>query len=366
MNLSALNHQRFDNLLQITQSHMKATLLDKCIFFWQISTYTLNDDKKWFTRSISTLAKEAKISERSVSRYLKEFSEKGYIEKRSVLKLKKHLYIRITNRLLLLLNCNNNTENTSNLSQTGVINNDSNALSIYKDNIVNTVNINVSKQDNVINSSTLSSQKQELANKTKIINIERSSTSKKTIDYTSYIKGMLNNLSVQNNLKISDPNQLMDEILFTLTNTENQLSGIDDPLHRINIIAKLLREKRWRTPIGFYKHPDKPITSKQTNNALEISSKQKIKTINNQTNNDKLINKIKVTSKSHEERIHRQRQESKIKEIDSDIQSQKRYLAQIDDWKSKSKSSSNDSLRNSVLLAIDNLREKKNHIKSVM
>ena len=71
----------------------------------------------------------------------------------------------------------------------------------------------------------------------------------------NYIKGMMHNLQKQIGLSISSPEQLFAEIVFTVLN-EEQLQGINDFNHRIQIIAKLLRQKRWLTPKGFYNHAD--------------------------------------------------------------------------------------------------------------
>ena len=101
--LSSINHTQFDRLHAITNNYNKATLLDKLIFWWQISTYTLEDDNIWFTRSISRISEDSRISKRSVERYLQEFQQLGLIEKINVLYKKKNLYIRITDKLLCLL-----------------------------------------------------------------------------------------------------------------------------------------------------------------------------------------------------------------------------------------------------------------------
>ena len=103
-NLSSINHINFARLHELTNNYNKATLLDKLIFWWQISKYTLDDEKIWFTRSLSQIAENSKISKRSVERYLHDFEVAGFIEKTNKLYKKKNLYIRITEKLLMLLN----------------------------------------------------------------------------------------------------------------------------------------------------------------------------------------------------------------------------------------------------------------------
>lgn len=366
MNLSALNHKRYDNLYQVTQSHLKATLLDKCIFFWQISTYTLNDNKKWFTRSIATLASDAKISQRSVSRYLKEFSEQGLIEKKSILKMKKHLYIRITSKLLLLLGMrkedqqkSNLIKNTNNfdLCQPGVIKNDSAALSIYKDNIVNTVNSNVTEKPTV-NSSLQEDSNQSLFSKKKKFDCNTAKEVSNDQKYTSYVKGVVKNLTKQHNIKLSDPNKIIAEILFSLTNTAHQLVGIHNPYHRINIIAKLLREKKWVTPKGFYNHSEVGKKYKNDINKLYNINQQQTKSNHapNQTNKDTIAKSKKVAINNYLHDREKNELVNKIKELDSEIISQKHYLSQLKSWrKAPNPSPNSDILIRSVLMKINNL-----------
>jgi hypothetical protein len=93
-NLSAVFHDRFSKLHEVTSNYNQATLLDKLIYWWQISKYTLDDGHIWFTRSIDQIANDSQISKRSVERYLSEFEKNGLIYKVNRLFMKKHLYIR--------------------------------------------------------------------------------------------------------------------------------------------------------------------------------------------------------------------------------------------------------------------------------
>jgi DNA-binding transcriptional ArsR family regulator len=99
-NLSSVHHASFERLHDITNNYNQATLLDKLIFWWQISNYTLEDGHTWFTRSITQIAEDSRLSGRSVGRYLKVFAEAGYIEKTTRLYKKKNLYIRVTEKLM--------------------------------------------------------------------------------------------------------------------------------------------------------------------------------------------------------------------------------------------------------------------------
>ena len=84
--------------------------------------------------------------------------------------------------------------------------------------------------------------------------------------------------------------QLFAEIVFSLTN-EEQIKGINNFNERIQIIAKLLRTKRWNTSKGFYNQSTygqafrnqntKPFV-KSHNKSLEEASQHTIqKQINN-------------------------------------------------------------------------------------
>ena len=149
-NFCSIHHFKFDRLYELTNNYNKATLLDKLIYWWQISKYTLNDNKIWFTKTIRQIASDSKISTRSVSRYLEEFETQGLIERTNKLFIKKHLYIRITDKLLSFITNKDQNEfarpsmkkdqehtelNKKRLflAQNGTIDNATMAVSIYKD-----------------------------------------------------------------------------------------------------------------------------------------------------------------------------------------------------------------------------------------
>lgn len=269
-NLSTINHQNFDRLFNLTNSYNKATLLDKLIYWWQISTYTLNDDKIWFTRSLDQIALDAKLAKRTVERYLKSFVESGLIEKTNKLYKKKNLYIRITDKLQTFLgnshlnssdNPLNTLEKSTNptvgkslfLKQNGGTDNAKMAESIYKDKDINLiVNNNTISQSSIVNNlKTLPTQSINSLYPT--YKIEEKIGEQLTIREKNYIKGMMHNIQQHHEVAISSPEQLFAEIVFSVLN-EQQISGVTNFNHRIQIIAKLLREKRWNTPKGFYNH----------------------------------------------------------------------------------------------------------------
>jgi len=274
MSLSAINHKRLDRINELTRNYNKATLLDKFIFWWQHSTYTLNDNQKWFTRSVTRIAEDSGISKRSVERYMSQFEKMGLIERRNVLLRKKNLYIRITAKLLnqLGLSSKKQTQNEvpqesnskpSSLNLAHIGGNKSGDLAVSyircKEQIVKT-NSTVSNQGIVNNSDELTKNPNIQAKTEKTENsgykIEKDIGERLTSRFKNYIKGVLTNLQSQHNVIFSNPDKVFAEVVFAVTHEDNQLKGITNPHHRMNIIAKLMREQRWRTPKGFYNHWD--------------------------------------------------------------------------------------------------------------
>ena len=286
-NLSSVHHASFGRLHDITNNYNQATLLDKLIFWWQISNYTLEDGHKWFTRSITQIAEESRLSERSVGRYLKLFSDAGYIEKTTRLYKKKNLYIRVTDKLLSLIGgqdvsqapkvgegaCNEVHENlasktpclfTEHVGMTGRANL---AVSIYKEqdcNILNNNTVNetdtVSFEDNPLQTPETKEGPVEVSctepAKYPSYAIEKQIGERLPETTKNYIKGTMKNLNTQHQIAFSNPEQVFSEVVFSLLNVDKQFPGISDMHHRMNLIAKLMREKRWCTPKGFYKHWD--------------------------------------------------------------------------------------------------------------
>ena len=146
-NISTIFHKQFDKLFQLTNNYQQAVFLDKCIYWWQISKYTLNDNNIYFTRAYSQLADDVNISESSVNRYLKKFEDNGFIERKTKLsgcskdeyKVIKRTYIRICDKLLNLLNTGSQkeeasiTQKSSFCEQPDIIDNVTETVSIYKD-----------------------------------------------------------------------------------------------------------------------------------------------------------------------------------------------------------------------------------------
>ena len=336
-NLSSINHTNFNRLYELTNNYNKATLLDKLIYWWQISNYTLNDEKVWFTRSTEQISAESKISQRSVERYLKEFKDLGYIEKTNKLFKKKNLYIRITDKLLHALSIvkehkqtailnhekNNHNKKSVILSQNGGTNPAILAESInkekYNKNLTNStvkLMLEVRKQEKT---------KRVLPIKYPVYPVEQQIGKQLAEREKNYIKGMMSNLQQQHHISISSPEQLFAEIVFSVLNDE-QLTGISEFRHRIQIIAKLLREKRWKTPKGFYKYAD---------------YSQRFKT-NSTHENNQLLKKLKA----------------KINDLNTVINSESHYLAEASNTQ-QNKLPASQELLNSITNKLSDLYEQR-------
>jgi hypothetical protein len=310
-NLSSVHHASFERLHDITNNYNQATLLDKLIFWWQISNYTLEDGHTWFTRSITQIAEDARLSERSVGRYLKVFADAGYIEKTTRLYKKKNLYIRVTDKLLSLVGaqakpagCKAGESTSSFIQKSGTTNapcvfsehvgmtgSANLAVSIYKEKDCNTSSNNtvselcsVTSGDNSLEDQTTQTSKPLETPTTQqpkypTYAVEKQIGERLPEITKNYIKGTMKNLVTQHQLVFSNPEQVFSEIVFSVMNVEQQFPGVLDTHHRINLIAKLMREKKWRTPKGFYNHWDVGQTYKakqeqQTTRELNLKHKE--------------------------------------------------------------------------------------------
>lgn len=270
-NISTIYHDRHDQLKLLAGSPAKAEFLSKLLFWWQISKYKIkNSDHIWFTRTTDELAAGTGLSESSVGRYLRDFSKKNLIEKRVLKRYsKKHaqdiacLHIRITEKLLALLktnttakpsttnqteqhNKNTGSKNLSHIDDTPSLNltdHTSNNKGGYLNN--NTVN---QSHVNYVTKKPSSSQKTFFA-------IEKEIGERVTVELKERVKGMLFNVLKDLGEKLEHHEKLFAEVIFSVTN-DQQFKGLQCMTKKINSIAKLIRNKQWRTPKGFYNHWD--------------------------------------------------------------------------------------------------------------
>jgi hypothetical protein len=376
-NLSSVFHERFCKLHEVTSNYNQATLLDKLIYWWQISKYTLDDGNIWFTRSIDQISNDSQISKRSVERYLSEFEKNGLIYKVNRLFMKKHLYIRITDKLLGIIcetsNINKNSPpknevatelqpiNLTNIVQTntfgsfsteqisytledknpndivsmqdcrlfldqiGAIDSANLAGSIYKDKDNNLVINNTVSQPSIVNNleTNLKMSKIEAYPTYKI---EQQIGERLTETFKNYIKGTMRNLQIQHQLVFSNPEQLFAEIIFSVLNVENQFPGIIDNHHRINLIAKLLRQKKWRTPKGFYNHWDIGLMYKLKLEKHNIKQEHTKLQYTDKVNYNCNKSNVSPSADHYQQEAKLKQLKSKYREISLLISSEKRYL----------------------------------------
>ncbi|MFO2823027.1 hypothetical protein SCO38_14470 [Legionella pneumophila serogroup 1] len=206
---NSIYYHRFNKLLSLTNCPKEALLLDKIIFHYQ-GTLLKRENKLWFTKKIPDLAAELGFSESRIYIYLKNLEEEGLIIR------KRFKYYGVPRSFIAI------TETLQSKLQ---------FLSKEKENT-----IEIKEKNRVINNITLNQLDDKLP-----------------INELNIVKGMLLNVQKSHGVKLSSPQKVLDEIVFSLSNKE-QFQNIDTFQHKINIISQLLRNNRWRTPKGFNKY----------------------------------------------------------------------------------------------------------------
>ena len=185
----------------------------------------------------------------------------------------------------------------------------------------------------------------------------------------NYIKGMLRNLQEQHKLKFSEPDKLFAEVVFSVLNTKEQLTGIENPHHRVNIIAKLLKERRWSTPKGFYNHWDvgqlfktkeakrsEDIASQRlSEGALPVTGEGRGEGRHSKAYYEKSCHQSKL--QSHGSIRESNRIKGKINQLKGDICSEEKYLTQLQK-QSSTKGAVAPSFVDSVAIKIAQMYEK--------
>ncbi|WP_131783693.1 hypothetical protein [Legionella gresilensis] len=278
-NICSIFHERFNVLKTLTRCPKKAYLLDQFIFWWQNSKYKLkNSDSIWFMRPYEDIAQHVGVGLSTLKKYIKEFADLELIERRNTFcaknknnnpnefEVKKRTYIRITDKLLKLINqssdlpqnnkpCEDESvvqSTSSQLEQIETIEKSKLIPSIYKDKKYNCFTNTISEADTV---NFVEKDAYCKPNKTftKNFKYEKELEGLITDEAKSQIKGMLYNIQHQHHVLISDPEQLFAEIVFAATDP-NQFKHCESFKHKLNAISLILRSKRWSTPKGFYNH----------------------------------------------------------------------------------------------------------------
>ncbi|HEM6984709.1 TPA: hypothetical protein U2K29_002424, partial [Legionella pneumophila] len=105
------------------------------------------------------------------------------------------------------------------------------------------------RMDYLVSTDTINKEKNRVINNITFPN----SDNKLPFTELNIVKGMLLNVQKQHGVKLSSPQKVFDEVVFSLNNQE-QFQKIGTFQHKINIISQLLRTNRWRTPKGFNKY----------------------------------------------------------------------------------------------------------------
>lgn len=365
-NIATIYHDRHDQLKLLAGSPAKAEFLSKCIYWWQISKYKIkNSDYIWFTRTSNELAAGSSLSESSVGRYLRDFAQKGLIEKRVIKRYsRKHnhdiacLHIRITEKLLALLKTYSQKPSTSCQTEEGNINPESKILPQLDDTPSVNLTVPTINKGNFLNTNMISTvsensvnklEKQTVAFQKTIFQIEKEIGERVSEEIKDQIKGMLCNVLKEQGNELKRNERLFAEVLFSVTNAE-QFKGIACMKHRINIAANLIRKKKWSTPKGFYNHWDIGQRFKERDEShrrrlqreklerelLGITEPQRIAEIKARFEasfaDEARFDKPKAYSAQQKEQLRKQRQlEDEVRQINQDIFAEARHLKDMEE-----------------------------------
>lgn len=290
-NLCSIFHVRFKHLMKIIPSARKAQLLDYILLGWQTSTYTLrHSSNKWFMKPYADIVADTGIPKSTLERYIKELHEEGFIERRQALysrtneegefEVKKGAYIYITDKLLALIkppkpvaetipatintldepHYENHQEPDKNQSKCDSFNTNEGfdplkmrglyIRDLYSFSFNNTITFKQLTES--VDKATL----QQLTHQFETIQTLLRNDIKEEIpdEVKKLVLGTFFNLTFEHKKRLSSPKQLAAEYLFVLINNEFYLPNVTCFKHRNNILSKMIRENRWRTPKGFYKH----------------------------------------------------------------------------------------------------------------
>lgn len=294
-NLCSIFHVRFKHLMKVIPSARKAQLVDYILLGWQTSTYTLkNSSNKWFMKPYAEIVEDTGIPKSTLERYIKELVEEGFIERRQALysrtkeqgdfEVKKGNYIHITDKLLALIKPSQPVSETPQEDTTDIHNNPNDYYQqdnqeqdniepecknidinegidplkmrgLYISDLYGSFSINniiFKKLTRSVDKTTLQRLSQQFES---IQNLLYSEIKEEIPDEVKkLVLGTFFNLTFEHKKQLSSPKQLVAEYLFALLNSEFYLPDVVCFKHRNNILSKMIRENRWRTPKGFYKH----------------------------------------------------------------------------------------------------------------
>ena len=235
-----VNFASLEDTIAICGGLKEAMIFLRILYHYQHSSIEI-DGLKWFTKSREDIASWAKISVRTVDTILKSLKRKGLFIKRTY-KWKgvpqSHFHIPESVALSLVPE-----KAISTYSQ------DICKIDPAKIKVPYIENINQSKQTKINNTTN------HLEKKSSDINfsnqVAQASLNQRQI---KYLEGSLKNLMGRDKLKISNPQELLEQLKFSVFSWVNTKKL---PFtHAVNRACAVVKSGNWRTPIGFNKHSD--------------------------------------------------------------------------------------------------------------
>lgn len=376
----SVNTQRITQLSDLSGSYNKGLLLDKIAFLSINSTLKLpgsSIQEGWFSVPYEKLAKMLCISLRTINSHIKALEERGLIEKvRKKFNNTTRAFIRLTPKTYLQLGYEDKVEmkpknvrettESKNLEQNCTLRNAELACSyIEVKELENTNNNSTVRQACIVNNL-----------KTTPINPKTEQPQSYAIEKTigeqleprlkNYIKGMLTNIQTQHDIQISNPEQLFAEVVFSVLNKENQMVGVEDSHHRVNIIAKLLRSRLWTTPKGFYNHWEVGQLFQHKRKTKEyLYQKQKIADMSQEAGGYDApkeeqhlsFSSQKPAGNPYEQNIEVKKHQNLLRTLTIEINSEKNYLMQMNANYQKNKDNMTQQLIKNIAVKLEKLYE---------
>ena len=283
---SAIHYGEFKPLIEIAGNPRKALFLDKILFWFKKSRFTLprsNSNDIWFTRTYEQMHQETNIPISTLKTYMKEFTDRGLIERvQKKVGIAVRAYFRATEQLLTHIKIGqgntqkskgirqSSTQEKKNFEQNCTIKNTKTILSINKDQNINIVNN--------ITCSQVSEKQGKLFNlPEKVQNLFSQIGERLENDQKASLWGAIINLQKQDSLSFN-PLELTAWFAFSLIHSDHQMKTAQTFKKRLNTLALLMREGRYRKPIGFHTHWD--IGIKMKKNDVERRKALQIEKIN--------------------------------------------------------------------------------------
>lgn len=270
---TAIHYEQFKRLLELAGNDAKARFLDKIVYWFKTSTFTLprsGSSEIWFTRTYEQMHADTNIPISTLKMYMKEFVQKGYVErKQKKMGISVRAYFRITKRLTSLLPANEQSFNNQptaekKLSQGHTSKNTTSRLPITKDK-------DVKKDINTITALQACGKHEKRYNVPKSVNeIFKRVGERLTETQKTTIWGAVWNLQHKHHKKISNLAEFVAWICFSILNAKHQLKSAMTFHHQLNRLMKIARTKEGlQQPRGFNNHWDigKSLKSKQEQKA---------------------------------------------------------------------------------------------------